>query len=315
MGHFVRVATKHATNGWQYWQDRPKIAEQIVDIKDKILKGERPISELDNLADEIDGVEVFEGINVAHVNKMVEVEKFDYIFTLWDIWLLQAKTKFPKDKWVAYVPIDTEWIADALKDVVKETGIQIALTQHGVRELRSIGCEPFYAPHGINTKIFRPNPEGRAAFRQSLELPEDKFLIGSVGLNYGDDRKGFIPLMVAFKEFYNRHKEARLYIHSHARGMDEIDYTQVAVKLGIEDLLIWPDQMDYNLHCYSEDRLASVYSAMDVFCLCSRGEGFGLPTIEAQACGVPAIVTDTTSGTELCKTGWVIETDKIEDLN
>jgi glycosyltransferase involved in cell wall biosynthesis len=48
---------------------------------------------------------------------------------------------------------------------------------------------------------------------------------------------------------------------------------------------------------------------MDVFCLPTRGEGFGMPVVEAQGCGTPVIVTDNTSGKELAKTGFVIPID------
>jgi len=44
-------------------------------------------------------------------------------------------------------------------------------------------------------------------------------------------------------------------------------------------------------------------------CLATKGEGFGLPLIEAQACGIPVVTTATTSGPELCKTGWLIDVD------
>jgi glycosyltransferase involved in cell wall biosynthesis len=44
-------------------------------------------------------------------------------------------------------------------------------------------------------------------------------------------------------------------------------------------------------------------------CLPTKGEGFGLPIIEAQACGIPVVTTATTTGPELCKTGWLIDVD------
>jgi glycosyltransferase involved in cell wall biosynthesis len=42
----------------------------------------------------------------------------------------------------------------------------------------------------------------------------------------------------------------------------------------------------------SADRLVELYRAADCFVLPTRGEGWGMPVLEAMACGVPAIATD-----------------------
>jgi len=56
----------------------------------------------------------------------------------------------------------------------------------------------------------------------------------------------------------------------------------------------------------SDGQMATIYSALDVHLLASSGEGFGIPIIEAQACGCPVIVGDWTSMPELCFSGWKI---------
>jgi glycosyltransferase involved in cell wall biosynthesis len=38
----------------------------------------------------------------------------------------------------------------------------------------------------------------------------------------------------------------------------------------------------------------------------SYGEGFGIPTVEAQACGVPVIVSDFAASPELVGDGWTV---------
>ena len=52
--------------------------------------------------------------------------------------------------------------------------------------------------------------------------------------------------------------------------------------------------------------MADVYSSLDVLLNPAMGEGFGLPVLEAQACGVPAIVTDFTAMSEVCGAGWKV---------
>jgi len=48
----------------------------------------------------------------------------------------------------------------------------------------------------------------------------------------------------------------------------------------------------------SEPTLAAIYNSFDVFTLPTRGEGFGLPVLEAMACGVPIVVTDYSAHTD-----------------
>jgi glycosyltransferase involved in cell wall biosynthesis len=52
--------------------------------------------------------------------------------------------------------------------------------------------------------------------------------------------------------------------------------------------------------------LAKCYTAADVLLQPSKGEGFGIPTIEAQACGTPVIVTNWTAMPELVGAGWKV---------
>jgi glycosyltransferase involved in cell wall biosynthesis len=283
-GHFVRVGTKHEAYKWEV---------------------------------QADGLEVFEGTDVYLINQMLEQENFDFICTLWDIWILAGKRQYPKKKWVAYVPVNTLYLHEHYKQVLENTSLQIAQTRFGERVMRDAGFSPVYAPHGIDTTAYCPDAAARAQFQSEIGWTDENFVIGLVGINYGDDTKGVIPLLLAFKEFHAEHPEARLFLHTLANERDAIaesvNYERVVKLLGLEGLIGWPFQSDYFYTRLGDADMRRIYNGMDVFCLPSRGESFGLPIVEAQACGVPVIVPGITSGPELCKSGWTIDVDLIDD--
>jgi glycosyltransferase involved in cell wall biosynthesis len=55
-----------------------------------------------------------------------------------------------------------------------------------------------------------------------------------------------------------------------------------------EDAVLFPDPVKLR-YGYSTDEMAGIYSSLDVLLHASYGEGFGVPAIEAQACGVRVI--------------------------
>jgi glycosyltransferase involved in cell wall biosynthesis len=57
---------------------------------------------------------------------------------------------------------------------------------------------------------------------------------------------------------------------------------------------------------YPDVYMAQMYNASDVVILNSKREGFGIPLIEAQACGVPVITCEWASQPELVRWGDVI---------
>lgn len=283
-GHWVAAATKHPVAiRWRMW-GVPDTDKQIP---------------------------IMSGTNIDLINNVaITPWKMDCCISMFDVWGL----KKPIKRHIPWVPIDTENVSEKIVKVLKETPMQIAMSRHGQRELEANGLEPLYAPIGYDPAIFHPEPEKAQEFREAMIWPDglkadEMFLIGSVGLNYPDDRKGFVILLQAFKEFRVKHPEARLFIHTQPCKKNEgLNYARIAQELDIMDYVGWPDPTQFWLGQYTEEDLAGLYSAFDVFCLPTRGEGFGMPVVEAQACGTPAIVTRNTTGEELCRTGWLIET-------
>jgi glycosyltransferase involved in cell wall biosynthesis len=139
-----------------------------------------------------------------------------------------------------------------------------------------------------------------------------------VAMNKGwaRDRKGFNEAFRAFAAFWQMHQDAVLFMHSEKFGGGGVgfDLTKLAINAGIPDhAIVWADQYAYRLGVPPR-WVAEMYQASDVLLAPSRGEGFGIPVIEAQACGIPCIVSNFSSQPELVADGWLVDGEPYMDF-
>ena len=73
------------------------------------------------------------------------------------------------------------------------------------------------------------------------------------------------------------------------------DYIIVLVGVNRKQIKTLPNNIIGLSRTNNVNELVELYSAADVFFNASIEETFGLPTVEAMACGVPAIVYDCTA--------------------
>lgn len=234
-----------------------------------------------------------------------------WLITLFDVWALR-NPMLQRLNVASWVPIDHEPIPPAVVEFFRTYGaVPIAMSRFGETELRMAGLEPLYVPHGIDTTVYRPTATiGDQPVREALGLPADAFVVGMVANNKGrrPPRKAFDQNFLAFAAFQRACPEAVLYVHSERDGIgDGVNLPRLAQACGIpESAIYFADQYAYRQGL--PDRvMAGLYSSFDVLLACSRGEGFGIPVIEAQACGVPVIVTDWTAQAELVGAGWKVD--------
>ena len=102
--------------------------------------------------------------------------------------------------------------------------------------------------------------------------------------------------MRAFAKFAADKPDAVLYLHTQVRG--HWDLYELVKRFGVEDKTRVTEGLGTD-RGVPDALLATVYNAMDVFVLPTMGEGFGLPLVESQACGTPALATDYSACPEL----------------
>lgn len=228
----------------------------------------------------------------------------DLIVTLFDVWT------FPENigkliesngpKWAAISPVDHDPIPPAVEARLRHAAYPIAMSPHGMREMQRVGLSSRYVPHGVDTKIYKPMPSNKKMFNA-----EGMFVVGNVATNIEPlDRKGFAPTFEAFGRFHKKHPKSRMYVHCvPTRSTGGLDLIGMAHHYGFE--LYSPDPWQY-MGGIPTEKMAEIYNSFDVLLMLTRGEGFGLPIIEAQACGTPVIVTDFTAPSDLVGAGWKI---------
>jgi FkbM family methyltransferase len=191
------------------------------------------------------------------------------------------------------------------------TGAQpIAMSRYGEAKMAEFGLQPCYAPHGIDLSVFRPlDAAERAEARRILEVPQDAFLIAVIGANKGTNppRKAWGEQFQAFARFRERHPDAVMYCHTIAASPHGLDLRPVVASLDLEGKVKFSGDYPQIAGLFTPSYVAGLMGCADVFSNPSYGEGFGLPALEAQACGIPVVLGDNSAQTEMCGAGWLAE--------
>jgi glycosyltransferase involved in cell wall biosynthesis len=222
-----------------------------------------------------------------------------------DAWVLHPEA-LKGMKVAHWLPVDCSPLSVMDQNILSNGGgIPIAMSQHGRREMEAAGFAPLLVPHGIDCQAWQPLPD-RDEIRAKIGI-EGKFLIGINAANADPVRKGYAEQMQAFAVFRARHPEAMLLIHARAQTQQGCDLYRLAAELRLGESVVFADQYQISAGLTKHDELARWYGLLDVLSNCSYGEGFGLPVMEAQACGTPVVVTDCSAMTEIAGPGWLVE--------
>lgn len=221
----------------------------------------------------------------------------DAVLTLYDQWVYND-LKFD-GKIIAWTPLDHVTLPPAVAKFLKRENVTVVtMSPHGQRQLEKVGIESTYIPHSIDTKVMKPTVTvfDNIPTRDYLGVPNDAFLVSIVQANKANGlvhRKALAEQLMAFSIFKQSHPDAYLYIHSEPSNVfGGFNIPQLLASVGLtQDSVIILDQ-DINRVGYPAEYLAAIYTASDVMLQVSYGEGFGVPVVEAQACGTRVITSN-----------------------
>jgi len=154
--------------------------------------------------------------------------------------------------------------------------------------------------HGaVDHKLFRPLD--RRLFLKRFGLPEDRKYLLYVGSE--QPRKNFPAVVRAFIEARKEFPDLTLLKIGRA---DEIEgypvHRQIQEELaaaGLSSQALFFENMP-------DEMMPAAYSAADAFLFPSLYEGFGLPVLEAMACGTPVVASNTTAIPEVAGDGAIL---------
>lgn len=174
-----------------------------------------------------------------------------------------------------------------------------------------------YLPHAFDPAIFHPGSRPKARHRLGWTHPSPTILM--LGTNYPlnphdvrdnptPDRKNFIGGLKAFAEILKSRPNTKLYLHTNPVGA--VNLPREIKRLGLTGTVIHPTikHQAQTINTMPQSYLTDLYTAANILLFPSFGESFGVPIIEAQACGLPVISTHAGPMTELIKTGSTIKT-------
>ena len=151
---------------------------------------------------------------------------------------------------------------------------------------------------GVNTSVYNTNPVAEGV--KQFDLQGD-FNFISVGLGFdrgmGEDRKNLTTLVKWFCEQFKDNKDVGLVLKSSIVGYSSVDLKHI--KMRIEEIKKNAGCGQFPriqlIHGYlSNEEMAALYKNPKVkaYITLTHGEGYGLPIIEAAACGLPVLATD-----------------------
>lgn len=231
----------------------------------------------------------------------------DVIIAHQEVWWSQEEFARYDKPWAPILLLDHAPLSPYILRSLDGASLVLCPTRFALDAVKTLLPEKpvVYVPHAYDKRIFYPRRDSapqRVLPRHAdspLQVANDAVVVGCVKANSGF-RPNYGALMEAFcisvDELHLSPSQAVLYIHADPSGRGVVrgyDLWAAAERFGVKEYVHFGPQGA------KPEVLADMYRSMDVHVVPSVGEGFGLTTLESQACGVPTLATDWAGGAEI----------------
>ena len=229
---------------------------------------------------------LFEGLSDNSVASVLHGDaSFDTAVTLYDLIPLLHEARYLADPNVA------RWYHRKLESL-KKAQLLLAISGHARSEaIEVLGLAPASVVNISSAvdDIFRPRelaPQARSALLERHGIGRD-FIMYTGGIDWRKNIEGLIEAYAGLPGALRR--SYQLAVVCSIQEADRVRLQRLAAKLALAagDLVL--------TGFVSDDDLVSLYNCTSLFVFPSMHEGFGLPALEAMACGAPVIGSDRSS--------------------
>lgn len=208
-------------------------------------------------------------------------------------------------KYICITPLESDPLCITWANLLREMDKVFFISQFGADEAVKAGVDAEHIEIGIDTKAWRKRTtEEYDEMRKMLGFDQDDFVIMTVADN--QERKNLgrgFQIVAELKALHGVKVKHILVTREHSMvGWKLYDLAfdieisdKSRVNLG-SDIRIFQSGMPFG-------DLYALYCAADVYLSCSKGEGLGLPVMEAMSIGIPVVANKTGALPELLADG------------
>ncbi|MDX1523452.1 MAG: glycosyltransferase family 1 protein, partial [Anaerolineae bacterium] len=226
--------------------------------------------------------DTFGAVDIFHATNhlLASFSKAKTVFTLHDlIFLHYPEYHLPYNRWYLTFAMPRFLRAADIIITPSECSRQDAIKFYGIPE------DKIKVIYEAASSIFQPGQDEAnwARVQKKYNLPQ-KFMLHVATI---EPRKNLSRLLDAFKTIRLEHPDLKLVLIG-KKGWLYDDFFKKLQSLGLETEVIFPGFVE-------EIDLPACYQLAELFVYPSLYEGFGLPPLEAMACGVPVVCSNRSS--------------------